>query len=360
MQHPLSPLGRLAGILLLATPAFAQLGTLTLPAGTGADPRSVIVIGGNHVVVSNQLDGWQHFVNVANPSAPALATSFNPPGSDQWYEAEYTPDFGGRLFTGHRGGGLHMIDVSNPAAPALLTSAATLYHYRGMRYFADPSSGRRFLFYNETNWGLAAYEVLGNGTTLAKYWDNFANATNDGNGLELVGRHLFQYGRPDVAMTTRYFRVFDINNPLQPAQVHLTTTTSLNSGHAFTQLRRHPLAPRILASRWYDGLDVIDVGNPTAPVSTKVLPADPNLICWGSCFLGSSPFAVSYGSVVISSVRYYWWLFLVVPPSGPVQFLASGQSPIDIHDVAVSPTTGRVFVAGRSLPSLTSGLLLIF
>jgi hypothetical protein len=33
------------------------------------------------------------FINVANPVTPTLTSSFNPPGGDQWYESEYTPDF---------------------------------------------------------------------------------------------------------------------------------------------------------------------------------------------------------------------------------------------------------------------------
>jgi hypothetical protein len=356
----LARLAALAAALpsVLATVA-AQFGSLTLPAGTGNDPRSVIRIGGNHLVISNQLDGWQHFVNVANPAMPALTTSFNPPGGDQWYEAEYTPEFGGRLFTGHRGGGLHVLDVSNPAAPALLTSAVTAYHYRGLRYLADPVSTRRFLYYNETNWGLAVYEVLGGGTMLTKVWDNFANGTNDGNGLELVGRHLFQYGRPDVSMTTRLFRAFDVTVPAAPVQVHLGTTTSPNSGHAFTQLRRHPLFPRILAARWYDGLDVIDVATPASPVSTKILPAMPELICWGSCFVPNSPYAVAWGSLLVGTTRAYWLLFLLVPPAGPAQILWSGLAPLDVHDVTID-AGNRIYMAGRALPSLASGVLQVW
>ena len=46
----------LAFFVSLAGTTAAQLTTFTLPTGTGNDPRSVIIIGNQHVVVSNQLD----------------------------------------------------------------------------------------------------------------------------------------------------------------------------------------------------------------------------------------------------------------------------------------------------------------
>jgi hypothetical protein len=351
----------LAFLVSLAGTTAAQLTTFTLPTGTGNDPRSVIIIGNQHVVVSNQLDAWQHFVNVANPVSPAVTTSYNPPGSDQWYEAEYTPDYGGRLFTGHRNGGLVMTDVSNPAAPVHLQTVTTYYHYRGMRYHTDPATSRRFLFYNDTNWGMVVYELLGAGTSLSKLWDNYANGTNDGNGMEITGSTLLQYGRPNNAMTTRHLRSFDITTPPTPTELVKITTTTPNANHAFTQMRKHPLFKQlVLASRWYDGIEIIDVTNPAQPVVTPILLPDPNLVVWGSCFFPASPYAVSYGSYLVGTTRYYWWLFLLILPSSQPSVIFSGLAPMDIHDVTMDAGTGRIYVVGRDLATLTKGLLQIY
>jgi hypothetical protein len=309
-------------------------------------------------VISNQVDGWQHFVNVAAPAAPALTRSFNPPYSDQWFEAEYTPDHGGRLFTAHRGGGLNVIDVSNPAAPATLTSVATLYHFRGMRY--ANSGGKSYLYYNETNWGLAVYDVVGGGTSLMKLWDNFANGTNDGNGLEIVGNHIYQFGTPANSPTTRMFKAFGLGNPALPAQVFSTTNTSPVSGNGNVLLRRHPSAPRMLAARFYDGLDLIDVTNPAAPVATKIVPADPSIVCWGAAFFPNSVVAMAYGSAQFGAVRFSWWLFLIVAPAGPPVVLTAGLSPMDIHDVTFDAAAGRAYVVGRDTATLLTGLLHVY
>lgn len=60
-------------LALLANAARAQIGSLNLPS---PDPRSVVVIAGNHVVVGERLYGHQHYVDVSNPArcAPAGGT----------------------------------------------------------------------------------------------------------------------------------------------------------------------------------------------------------------------------------------------------------------------------------------------
>jgi len=142
LTMPTLPISFLVASLCAA--ASAQIATLTLPAGIGDDPRSVLLVGNSHLAISNQVDGWQHMVDVSNPLLPTLTTSYNAPFGDQWFEAEFTPDFGGRLFTAHRGGGINMIDVSVPSAPFAVSSVSTVYHFRGLRYLSStaPASSR--------------------------------------------------------------------------------------------------------------------------------------------------------------------------------------------------------------------------
>ena len=353
----LVPIRSVSAMCVLAIPGLAQIGTLNLPTGTGNDPRSVSFIGNNHVVVSNQVDGWQHYVNVSNPAAPTLTTSFNPPYGDQWFEAEYTPAHGGRLITGHRGGGLVMVDVSNPATPTVAASVGTIYHYRGLRYLATPVA--EYLFYNETNWGLKVFDLTG-GNQLVPGWNNYANATNDGNGLELLGTYLYQYGSPANAPTTRELKAFDLVAPATPAQVYFNSSAGVASGNAHVQVRKSPIGPRMLASRYFDGLDLVDVTNPASPVTTKIIPASVDILCWGSFFLPNSVYSVSYGFVRINNVWQYWWLFMVVPPAGAVVPVYAGPSPMDIHDMSANPATNRIYVVGRNATVLTQGLLHIY
>jgi hypothetical protein len=346
---------------LLASASQAQIGVLTLPVGTGSDPRSVCVIaGGTHVVVSNQVDGWQHFVKVTAPAFPALVTSYNPPFGDQWFEAEYTPDNNGRLFTAHRGGGLNMIDVSTPAAPVTVASVSpptVTYHYRGMRYRRNGADG--LLYFNETNRGLGVYDVTGGGTALTLGWNNYLNnGINDGNGMEIVGNHLYQFGTGPSLTTTRNYRAFSLAVPNTPAPTSAIIPIPLQLAGGHTQLRMQPLTARMIASRWGDGLDIVDA-NPTALVRQTLIPNLPGINCWGATPFPNSPLAIAYGTILIGSVRIPWWAFLIVPPAGPSSILAVSLPNFDTHDIAMDATSGRVYVVGIN-PTNGRGELWIF
>ncbi|MBK8975013.1 MAG: hypothetical protein IPM29_03735 [Planctomycetes bacterium] len=345
--------------LLLATGASAQIGILTLPSGIGDDPRSVRVIGSNHVVVSNQVDGWQHFVNVSIPSAPSLTSSLDPPYGDQWFEAEYTPTWGGRLFTGHRFQGVNMIDVSNPSLPVVLDSQPAGYHFRGLRYQRNGANGR--LFYNATNQGLQVWDVLGNGTTLSAGWNNFAT-NQDGNGLELIGNELFQLGAPPFSPGTRELRTFAVVPLSNPAQCFLQTQLGQQGdGHAL--LRRSLLpAPRIVACKWLAGLDLVDVTNPCNPVVTQLFPSvigPVSITYWGAASLPSTPVFVVYGSIVLNNnplTRTWFWWFWTVPAVGPASPGLLVTLPLDTHDIEADPNTGRIYVVGRNTNTNTGEL----
>ncbi|MEZ5966344.1 MAG: hypothetical protein R3F56_21090 [Planctomycetota bacterium] len=317
---------------------------LTLPAGIGDDPRSVVVIGnGSHVAISNQVDGWLHVVNVTNQFNPTLATSYNPPFGDQWFEAEYTPQFGGRLFTGHRGGGLNMIDVSNPLAPVSVAQVPTIYHFRGLRYRPLTSGGA--LFYNETNSGLNVFQVNGTGTGMASVWNDYA-ANQDGNGMEIVGDILYQMGTPPNATATRLHRGFDIGNPFLPVMTMNNTLVNQEPAGGHCQLRKQPILPYVLASRWNDGLQLHDCTFPNSPVIYPILPASPTIRCWGAAFIAPTV-AIAYGSVTVGSVTVYWWMFLQVLPGPVITPLGVITVPLDTHDITVNPNTNNIYVVGR-------------
>jgi len=350
---------RLLSVFLLATlgaHAAAQIGTLTLPAAIGDDPRSVVVInGGTHVAISNQVDGWLHVANVVTPTAPALATSYNPPFGDQWFESEFTPQFGGRVFTAHRGGGLNMIDVSNPLAPVAVASLPTIYHFRGLRYRPVPGGGA--LFYNETNSGLNVFQLNNTGTTLTSVWNDYA-ANQDGNGMEIVGDILYQMGTPPSATSTRLHRGFDIGNPYFPVMTMNNTLTGQDPAGGHCLLRKSPVLPYILAARWNDGLQLHDATIPNSPVIYPILPASPNIRVWGAAFIAPTV-AMAYGSVTVGSVTAYWWYFLSVLPGPTIIPLAVLTVPLDTHDVTTDPTFTRIYVVGR-VNGNAQGVLWVF
>lgn len=349
----LSPSHFLFASLLLSATAAAQIGQLTLSASTGSDPRSVCVIGNNHVVVSNRIDGWQHFIDVTNPAAPTLTTTFNPPYGDQWFEAEFTSQWGGRLFTGHRGGGLNMIDVSNPSSPVTAASYGSTYHFRGLRFNANSAGGA--LYYNETNAGLQCFGVTSN--TLTPVWNAFAT-NNDANGLEIFRDEIYHFGTPYQNPTTRIVRGYSLfPNPTSPTQNYFATIPNqASSGHC--QLRGQGVVPYILASRWTDGLQLLNVSIPTAPVTTPILPANPNLLCWGTMWFPNSTFAVAYGSLLIGNTRFYWWLILNIQPNNVVIPVNVFVVPFDTRDMRADPNTGRIYVTGIDTNSQLGKLLI--
>ena len=79
--------------------------------------------------------------------------------------------------------------------------------------------------------------------------------------LEIVGTHIYQYGTPPSSPSTRVLKAFNLFAPMPntPLQVFSNSTGSPVSGNGHVQLRKHSLgAPRMLASRYYDGLDLVD------------------------------------------------------------------------------------------------------
>lgn len=354
MNHSITPASSFLLLALLSGAARAQIGSLILPS---ADPRSVVVINGNHVVVGERSLGHQHYIDVSNPALPSLSVTLDPPFYDQWFDAEYTPDFGGRLFTGHRFGGLNMIDTSNPLAPVVAaTDPAATYHFRGLRY--RNFSGQSLLYYAEVNMGLAVYSVGAN--SLTRVWTDFNHTINDANGLEVVGNHLYLFGTPYVQPGRRELKTYDLTNPAAPALVDLRTNFGvIAAAQGHCQLRATGFGTHILASRQRDGLDLIDLSNPAAPVSTTLIPPLQDVVCWGSFSYPNSTISFVYGMLITGTVRTGWWYsFHVIPGFGIVP-IDGGLAPIEVHDMAVDTTTGRTFVTGIDW-STNQGVLRIY
>lgn len=352
MHHPIvRELGLLAAALL-GSLAPAQIGSLDLPNSLS---RSLSVINNGHVVACAFGQGIQHYIDVRNPAVPALSSSLDAPFGDQWYEAEWTPDFGGRLFTGHRHGGLNMMDTSNPLQPyPVATDPNAIYHYRGLRY--RNLQGQSLLYYAEHNWGLAVYSVGAN--SLSRIWTDFANATNDANGMEVVGNHLYLFGTPFVQIGRRELKTYDLSVPTAPALVHLTTNWPvLTPAYGHCQLRASGLGSHLLAARHRDGFDLVDLMNPAAPVPTNLIPPDPEISVWGSWSWPGSTESVVYGVKVRGTVRTPWWFsFHVIPGFGIIP-ITGGTAPMEIFDMAIEPTNGRLVVLGRDATTLQARLL---
>jgi hypothetical protein len=345
----------LLGVLAIASvgdTVAAQIGSLNLPS---SPLRSLHVLPGGYVVAAAVAGGVQFYVDVSNPTAPVVATIVDPPFGDQWFEAEYTPDFGGRLFTGHRFGGLNMLDVSNPLAPTVAaTDPQAIYHYRGLRY--RNFGGQSLLYYGETNWGLAVYAVGAN--SLTRVWTDFANATSDANGMEVVGNHLYLFGCPFVQPGRRELKTYDLSTPAVPVQVDLNTdwlVAAPAQGHC--QLRATGLGSHLLAARHADGLDLVDLADPAAPVPTPLVPPIPGVHVWGSYSMPGATESIVYGVLVVGVVRTPWWFSFHVLPGFGILPINGGVAPIEVFDMAADPATGRLFVLGRDAATLQGRLL---
>ena len=331
----------IAAIAMVLGNLGAQIGVLSFPT-TNVDLRSVVVTGGGHVVICNHYNGEQFVVDVSVPTAPQLVATIDPPFGDQWYEAEFTTDFGGRMFTGHRFGGLNMLDVSIPTTPTIAASAATIYHYRGMRY--RNVGGQGVLYYNEHNWGLAAFSV--GPQSLTQVFTDFNNANSDANGMALVGNYLYSAGKPFNRPTTRELKVYDVSNPTAPILVNTVVSPGdpVTAGHC--QLRETPFGDGMFAARNDDGLDWIDLSVPTAPVVVPLLTGNAALRCWGSYPVPGTAEVYVYGSLGIGAGAVGWLVSCVAAP-GALLPQSGAFSPFIIRDMA-SDANGRIYLVGFS------------
>lgn len=343
----------LLSLWFVADRVAAQIATLMLPA---TDVRSVVVIGGGRAVVCSHQDGVQYHVDLTNPAAPSLLATFNPPFGDQWYDGEFTPDFGGRLFTGHRFGGLVMLDVGNPLTPVVAATDPSIYHYRGLRY--RTFGGQSLLYYAEHNWGLAVYAV--GATSLTRLWTDFHNGWNDANGMEVVGSHLYLFGSPFYLPGTRELKTYDLANPTAPALVDtLATFAAAGPAYGHCQLRAAGLGMHLLAARQVDGLDLIDLTNPAAPLATQIVPPISGLSVWGTFSYPNDTVSIAYGVVYGPGIRIpLWSIFHLIPGYGLLA-IGGGVAPVEIRDIAFDPTNGRTLVAGIDL-ALGQGALLVY
>ena len=352
--------------LIAAASASAQIGKLVLPLATGDDPRSVLAIGNGHVVVSNQKDAWQHFVKVSTPTTPTLSTSFNPPYGYQWFEAEYTPMWGGRIFTAHRFGGLNIIDVSNPLAPGVTggyaPGAPSVYHFRGLRYVQE-SFTNGVLYDCQANQGLLAWNITGSGTVANPVWNDFS-ATGDANGVEVMGSNLYQCGLWQNSPTVRKMLHFDISNlqlPTGPAYSANWFGQTSNS----TLLRKSnlPGSKRMISTRWTDGAEVFDFTASTSSPSAYTLVAQTmvpgiTVLTWGSYSFPGTPLVMLYGQVWATSnpaTKWHFWWFWDVPVTGaptPNYFVTL---PFETHDVT-SDASGRIYIVGQNPVTLRGEL----
>jgi hypothetical protein len=181
-------------LCLGAQSVIAQLRTINIGPPNNA-PMSIVLVpnvGRLDAIVSFVGGGIQLPINVTNPSnpVPGAATA---PVQDQFSRAWYTPAFGGRLLTGHRGGNIRLWDASL----GILSTTPTRYSHEGLKTFTD-TNNRTWLYYGDhysggTDGGLRVFEV--GASSLTPKGDVLTSLV-DGNALEVSrdGRYCWQLG----------------------------------------------------------------------------------------------------------------------------------------------------------------------
>jgi hypothetical protein len=186
-------------LCLGAQSVIAQLSTTNIGPPS---PMSIVLVPSTlrlDAIVSFVGGSIQRPINVTNPNAPLLGTLSAAVGQDQFSRAWYTPAFGGRLLTGHRGGGIRLWNAGAPLTGPLTVSSttATRYSHEGLKTFTD-TNNRTWLYYGDhysggTDGGLRVFEV---GASSLTFKADVLTPLVDGNALEVGrdGRYCWQLG----------------------------------------------------------------------------------------------------------------------------------------------------------------------
>ena len=308
--------------LVLAAGATAQVSTTVIQ--NGGIPRSIVlapVPGSMHAIVSMSAQSEQIPLDVTVPSAPLVGfPTFH--SQDQYCDATWTPAFGGRLLTAHRGGGIQIWDASPgtiAGAFPLLGYTPTNYSHEGLDTITDPL-GNTFVFYSEQHTsptsfgGLKTYQLVGNTLTPVGQTLFLAGAGRD-MAVDRYGRIVWQWGDQSANQLNGMLRVYYSNlyggNPILANAVPYAFTY----GYPDTDLEINATGNNLVSCMGWDGLAAVDVSNPVNPVITTMFGAQQTIFFDGVTFIPGTDFALMWGFVRIGNIEidFLWWLNCSVP-----------------------------------------------
>ena len=324
-----------AALASLAPLAPAQLGTVVV--SSSYLPRSVHPAG-NQVFCCMTESGRQITVDATVVSAPTVAGIYNPPNSDQFGDAMYTREFGGRLVAGHRFGNVNATDTS--AAPFMLNvdTESTIYHHEGLEVFTN--SAGTWVAYSEQNTssgnagGLIMYSMTASGLTPV---GSVLNNDQGGNDLELSpkARTIYQLGEIGGPGDVRFW-VYDSDvaggfaSPTRILDVPLPGATVR---YASSQMERNIQGNNLVLTRGWEGLSVVDTQIPTSPTFNMILQMPGFLFFDGVRFFPNTNIAVVWGVVRVGSVDTDFLLFFDATNPGFLIPLGGTIYPKRVNDI---------------------------
>jgi hypothetical protein len=355
--HPAFFLALLAGTLP------GQISTTTLNTYTGTFPMSVVLVpnpGSLHAVVSLWSTSAQVPVDVTNPASPVPGTSGSAP-QDQYCRAWYTPDFGGRLLTAHRFGGIRMWDASPAALPgplSILTALTTHYSHEGLKTFTDPATTTTWLFYSEqhtsptTLGGLRIYQL---GSSSFTPLGTVLTTAAAGNALEVSnnGNFVWQWGDQNNNALDGVLRTYDTTNKSAPVE-QPRLAFPYTSSYADKYLEKNANELALVGALGNDGLATIDITNPASPALGLQISV-PGLHVRGVTFIPGTDYGLLWGFVQFGTTYVdFLWFFGAPTATAGFNLIGGPIVTLGFQNLDVKILNSRVYVVGRDRVSLAS------
>ncbi len=338
---------------LLAATAGAQLSITPLSSAQNA-PRSVVLVQnpiGFYAICSLTNQSTQIPVNVTNPVTPTVgvAATFS---QDQYCDAIWTPNWGGRLITAHRFGNVRTWDATVPFMPGPLPGISltnTNYSHEGLDSYTD-SLGMTYVLYSEQHTspnglgGLILYQLTPTGLT---YVGQNLIGGSAGSALEVSnsGSHVWQWSDRNNNQFDGVLRVYGTNgysgNPL------LLNTVPYPYTYAYVDkdLRKNASSNNLAGAMGWDGMVAVDVSSPTNPVVNTILGPSQTLFIDGVTFMPASNIAVFWGFVRIGNVDTHFIYFFDATIPGTLLPIVGFLPGFKVDDIKVLGS--RFYCLGR-------------
>ncbi len=224
-------------------------GSLNYPGNTPR-PSSAIFVDGNYAYIHYESgsQGKLAIVNVSNPDSPTLVGELTFPSSDPTYIS--MAKSGNYLYLFPYQGNFAVVDVSNPASPTVVRRVTATAS-------AGVAVGNR-LYTAEGPNGVRVYDIGQPDTpTLVT---TISGVSNIGRVAAANGRlYALRSYNPPLQL-----HIFDLSNPDNPTLVHSYNTERVMGLAA--------LGDFVFLSGYERGTEVLNVANPSAPTSVRVLP----------------------------------------------------------------------------------------
>lgn len=350
---------------LLTATASAQLSTTIL--STTRTPRSIVLAPnpiGNHVVVSMSQQSEQIPVNVTIPTVPVVgASAFH--GQDQFCDAWWVQDFGGRLLSAHRFGGVQMWDASPGTLSGPVTTlgyTATNYSHEGLKTYSPP--GATFVLYSEQHTsssgfgGLIVYQL---GASALTQVGQLLFPAGAGRDLDVSrdGRFVWQWGDRNNNLLDGVLRVYDTNGYGGNPTLLNTVPYAYTYGYADTDLVRNTSQTTLVSAMGWDGLIAIDVTTPATPVINTMVGAQQTLFFDGVTMVPNTDVALTWGFVKIGTLEVDFMQFLNTGTPGLAIPIGGAIFPgFRVDDVKVQ--VPNVHCVGRTRTTNLQSVLVIY